>query len=203
MKTKNFLIAIAAGIALAAGILMAIRQSEPPVPAYATLYPQPAALADFALIDQDEAAFTSASFAGQWDMVFFGFTSCPDICPATLQKLSMARQELQDAGFEVLPRIVLISVDPERDSPELLGQYVDYFGDGNIGVTGNPDEIASLAKGVGIYYGRVDLDNGDYTMDHSAAVLVTDPDGKLTAVFTGEQSASEYAHDMKIIMGNN
>ena len=203
MKSKNLVIALAAGVALAAGMLLAMRTSLPAVPAHATLYPEPAALADFSLVDQNDTPFTPASFAGQWDMVFFGFTSCPDICPATLQKLSMAKQTIQDAGADELPRIVLVSVDPERDTPEQMGRYVDYFGDGNIGVTGSLEGIAAFAKSIGIYFAKVDLENGDYTMDHSAAVLVINPNAEITAVFGGSYGAEEYASDMQIIIGNN
>ncbi len=84
---------------------------------------------------------TADTFRGHWNLVFFGFTHCPDICPTTLQTLAAARSRLASEGHQPLPRIVLVSVDPERDTPAQMKTYVDYFGDDNLGITGDLSEF--------------------------------------------------------------
>jgi protein SCO1/2 len=101
-----------------------------------------------------------------------------------------------------LPRIVLVSVDPERDTPELLGQYVDYFGKGNLGVTGELDEVKILTAALGIYFEKATAED-DYGVDHSAAVLLIDPDGSFAALFSTPHIIANFVHDLPIIMREN
>ncbi len=131
----------------------------------------PTPLPAFSLLNQFGEPVDQTVFKGQWDLVFFGFTHCPDICPTTLQVLAEAKRTLAEQGRETLPRIVLVSVDPERDSPEILGQYVDHFGDGNLGLTGTLEEIRKLTGGLGIFFEKQAGDDDNYSVDHSAAVL--------------------------------
>ncbi|MEL7185063.1 MAG: SCO family protein [Pseudomonadota bacterium] len=201
MGPRNFVIAFAAGIALAAGIFLALKQSAPQQLRSAFVLPAPEVLPDFALLDQAGEAFTPDSLSGQWDVVFFGFTSCPDICPVTLQKLTLARRQMQEAGIGELPRIVLVSVDPEHDTPDIIGKYVNYFGDGNVGVTGTLEETRKLAKSLYVYFEKVALEDGGYTVDHSPAVLVIDPDGRYHSGFGSSMTAEDYAYDLSILMG--
>ena len=99
-----------------------------------------------------------------------------------------------------MPRIVLVSVDPERDTPELLGQYVDYFGDGNLGLTGTLEGLQQLTDGLGIYFAKQPADGDNYNVDHSAAVLVIDPNGGFHAIFGGPHVIENYVHDLPIIL---
>ena len=133
MSPRNLIIAVALAIALAAGAFVAIRMQAPTAPVTALVLPAPNPVPEFSLLNQQGEAVDQRVFEGQWDLVFFGFTHCPDICPTTLQVLAAAKKSLADSGRETLPRIVLVSVDPERDTPELLGKYVDYFGRGQPG----------------------------------------------------------------------
>ena len=110
------------------------------------MLPNPDPVPSFALLDQHGSEIDESVFRGQWDLVFFGFTHCPDICPLTLQVLADARRQLAEQGAEPLPRIVLVSVDPERDTPEKLAQYIGYFGDQNAGITGELDELRKLEE---------------------------------------------------------
>jgi protein SCO1/2 len=135
---------------LAAGILMALRLQNPAAPEFALVLPAPDKVPEFSLVDQHGNPADQSVFEGQWDLVFFGFTHCPDICPTTLQVLSAAKAALQEQGQSPLPRIVLVSVDPERDSPEIMGEYVSYFGEGNLGITGTLEGISKLTSGLGI-----------------------------------------------------
>jgi len=203
MGPKNLLLAIVLGGALAAGIFVASEMNKPADLQTAFVLPLPNALPDFSLLDQSGDLVNADTFQGQWDLVFFGFTNCPDICPTTLQVLASAKQKLIENGERTVPRIVLVSVDPERDTPELLGQYVDYFGEGNLGVTGELEGVNTLTAALGIYFGKAPTEDGNYGVDHSAAVLVINPDGEFSALFSAPHTVANFVHDLPIVMGNN
>lgn len=203
MRPKNLIFAIVLGSALAAGIFVATRMSEPAELRTATAIPFPGPLPDFSLLDHMGQPVTADTFRGQWDLVFFGFTNCPDVCPITLQVLANVRRELMESGAKTIPRIVLVSVDPERDTPEVLSQYVNYFGEGNLGVTGATEDIQTLTGALGIYFGKTPTSDGDYTVDHSAAVLVINPGGEFSALFSAPHVAANYMYDLPIIMGDD
>ncbi len=202
MGPKNFLVAIVLATALSAGIFFAVRMNQPAEPATAFVFPTPNALPEVSLLDQSGAPVTADTFRGHWNLVFFGFTHCPDICPATMQILAAAKKALADEGHEPLPRIVLVSVDPERDTPELMGRYVDYFGDGNLGITGDVDELIKLTSALGIYFEKQPSDDDNYVVDHSAAVLIVNPDGAFHALFSGPHLVENYVHDLPAIMAS-
>ena len=201
MGPKKFIIAVAVGIALAAGTFMAIRSQAPALPESALVLPAPNPVPEFSLLNQHGEAVDQSVFEGQWDLVFFGFTHCPDICPTTLQVLAAAKKALEDNGRESIPRIVLVSVDPERDTPGILGEYVDYFGQGNLGLTGTLEEISKLTGGLGIYFEKQPGDGDNYAVDHSAAVLVIDPNGGFHSLFSGPHVVDNYIRDLPILMG--
>jgi protein SCO1/2 len=205
MSVKNLIIAVVLGGALAGGIFVAAQMSKPAQLKTAFVIPAPDELPEFTLQDQSGERVNASSFRGQWDLVFFGFTNCPDVCPTTLQILANVKRQLLDSGSDDLPRIVLVSVDPERDTPELLAQYVAYFGDDNLGVTGELSEIRKLTAGLGIYFEKVPGGSGDdtdnYTVNHSAAVLLINPDGHFSALFSAPHTVENYVHDLPIIMG--
>jgi len=160
MSPRNLIFAIILGSALAAGIFAAIKSgpksSSPATPEFAFMLPSPGALPAFSLRDQTGAAVDADTFRGQWDLVFFGFSNCPDICPTTLQVLTSARRKLIRSGSKPVPRIVFVSVDPERDTPDRLGQYVDHFGDGILAVSGDIEEIRKLTTALGMFFQKVD-----------------------------------------------
>src|SRR5210317_37469 len=131
MPSRTLLISLVLGIAIAAGLALALRDSTgQAMPRAATLLPAGNTLPDFALLDQGGTRAGKGVFEGQWDVVFFGFTNCPDICPATMTVLGQARRQLEALGQQPLPRVVLVSVDPERDTPEAMARYIGYFGNG-------------------------------------------------------------------------
>jgi protein SCO1/2 len=200
MRPKNYLIALLAGVALAAGLFVAIKSSAPVELKAALVIPAPTELPEFSLVDQSGNRVDAGTFRGQWDLVFFGFTHCPDICPATLQILTSAKRELTESGSKTIPRVVLVSVDPERDTPEVLGTYIDYFGPDNLGITGEISEIRRLTASLGIYFEKVDTNNEAYAVDHSAAVLVIDPDGKFSGLFSAPHNVQDYVHDFPLIV---
>ena len=200
MSPKNILIAIVLAVALAAGLVVATRLNTPAELKTALVLPAPNALPEFELLDPLGNTVNRETFLDQWSLMFFGFTHCPDICPLTLQTLAAAQGELDAAGQQPLPQIVLISVDPERDTPQLMGQYVSHFGDGNLGVTGSLDELKKLTSALGIYFQKQSGDADSYAVDHSAAVLLINPNGEFHALFSGPHVAANYVHDLPIIM---
>ena len=203
MTPRNSLVAIGLAAVLAAGIFLGLRTQAPAESKYALVLPAPNPVPAFSLVDQHGNPADQTVFEGQWDLVFFGFTHCPDICPTTLQVLSTAKTALEERGHSPLPRIVLVSVDPERDTPEIMSQYVDYFGEDNLGITGSLEEVRKLTSGLGIYFEKQSADGDDYVVDHSAAVLVIDPDGGFHALFSGPHVVENYVYDLPIIMGDN
>ena len=200
MKPSKLIIAFAIGVALAAGVFVALRTQQPTEPLDAMVLPNPNPLPAFELVDQSGVDIDETVFQGQWDLVFFGFTHCPDVCPTTLQVLATAKAALDEQGVSPLPRIVLVSVDPERDTPEILEQYVGYFGAGNLGITGSLDGIRALTSGLGIYFEKQESDDENYLVDHSAAVLLVDPQGRFSALFSGPHVVDNYIHDLPILM---
>ncbi len=201
MKFSKLIFACAIGFAVAAGIFLALQMKQPALPSSATVLQNPNPVPAFELVDQRGAPVDETVFEGQWDLVFFGFTHCPDICPTTLQVLAAAQSALREQGVSPLPRIVLVSVDPERDTPEVLNEYVDYFGEGNLGITGPLEGIRGLTQALGIYFSKQDSDDGNYLVDHSAAVLLIDPEARFSALFSGPHVVGDYVHDLPILMG--
>lgn len=166
---------------------------------HATRLPQPVSLPEFSLIDQHGVSFDRDSLRGSTTLVFFGFTNCPDVCPATLSQLAMARRAYVDEfGERDAPRILLVSVDPERDTPEAMAAYVPHFGTGVTGVTGSVDEILRLTSAVGVYFARSG-DGDAYNVDHSTAVLVVDRNAQFVAVFGAPHSVDAFAADLPLL----
>ena len=200
MHPKNLLIAVVLAAALALGVFVALRMQTPAEPHSAFVLPTPTPLPEFALVNQQGEDVTSETFQGRWSLVFFGFTHCPDICPTTLQILSAARKTLAENGQQPLPRIVLVSVDPERDTPELMAKYMAYFGHDNLGITGSLDELKKLTTGLGIFFAKQAGDEENYAVDHSAAVLLVNPEAEFHALFSGTHQVETFVNDVPLIM---
>jgi len=140
----------------------------------------------FSLVDQNGKPFTDADLKGKWQLVFFGYTHCPDVCPTALNDLSLAIDQLGDKKSQV--GIVYISVDPERDTPDVLKSYVESFGGPIVALTGTPDEVKQAAQNYKVFYAKHPRADGGYDMDHSALIYVMDPQGRFTATFTPDDS---------------
>jgi len=158
-------------------------------------------LPDFMLVDQAGNAFGSERLRGQWSVLFFGFTSCPDICPTTLTTLGSFEKSLQDLPTANRPQVVFVSVDPQRDTPERVDAYVKFFSPTIRGITGTPDGIAALAGALHVPYAVTALPDGNYTVDHSSALFLVDPEGALRAVFSAPHDASKLAADFRQVVG--
>ena len=180
--------------AVLAGVYVARLVSRPAVPALesGTVFPEPRALEPFALVDTHGAAASPATLTGHPTLVFFGFTHCPDVCPTTLTILSGVQKQVNVPGL----KIALISVDPERDTPEQLGQYISAFKGDLIGLTGDARGVEAASKTFGVAASKVDLGGGNYTMDHSAAVFALDSQARIVAVFTPPFRADVLTRDI-------
>ncbi|MEZ5828785.1 MAG: SCO family protein [Hyphomicrobiales bacterium] len=134
----------------------------------------------FKLIGKDGKTVTDQDFRGRYMLVFFGFTHCPDICPAELQVMAAALDELGSDADKVVP--IFISVDPERDTPEVVTAYVENFGPNFVGLTGSPEAVAEAAKAYRVTYDKYeyedDAGNSNYSVDHSALAYLMGPDGE-------------------------
>jgi len=135
----------------------------------------------FQLIDQNGQAVSEADFAGRFMLVYFGFTHCPDVCPTELQTMANAIDRLGGDAARVAP--VFITVDPERDTPDQLKGYVAAFHPRMVGLTGSPEQIATVAKAFKIYYSKAQNAGGDYQVDHTSFVYLMGPDGSLRSLF--------------------
>jgi protein SCO1/2 len=144
-------------------------------------------------VDAHGARVTQADFAGAPAVIYFGFTHCPDVCPTTLAKLAQVKKIGALPGL----RVLLISIDPQRDTPPVLSQYVHAFDPQFIGLTGDTAAIDKVAADFGVAVQRVDLPGGDYTMDHSATVFLLDNHAREVAVFTPPFDAKQIAQDLR------
>lgn len=174
-------IALLAAAAAASGAWLA-RSTTTPAPQLqaGTRLPVPRALREFTLQDATGAVFGSTELAMQPSVLFFGFTQCPDVCPTTLAMLAQLRRAAQ------LPqlRVIMISVDPQHDTPAVLQAYLRAFDAQMIGLTGSVAAINSVTQDVGVAVAQVALPGGGYAVDHSATLFLTDAQGRLVAVFT-------------------
>jgi len=158
-----------------------------------TWLPQAKPVADFRLLDISGQPFGRRQLAGAPTLVFFGFTRCPDVCPATLYKLAQIKKRAAIPGL----RVLFISVDPARDTPTALALYVHAFDPQFQGLTGDSQTLARLAANFGVMVNRVELPGGDYTMDHSAVVFLLNAAGNIAAVFTPPFDVAAFSADLK------
>ncbi len=204
--TSKFVPALVA-IVLVAGawFFMRVYLAPDPQPQSAMILPSPIELPSFTMLDQDARPFTRASLEDSWNLLFFGFTNCPDVCPVTIQRLTAARGRMLASGLaeSELPGIVLISVDPERDRPEVLKSYVANFGDNIVGLTGDMSELEKLTKQLSIFHAKSSAHHGGYNVDHTSAVLLINPDAQFHALFSNPYTVDDLAHDLPLILAFN
>jgi len=162
----------------------------------ATVLPQPRPLPEFALTDAAGREFTRASLRGRHRLLFFGFTHCPDICPLTLQVLATVVDEITARAPELAPEVVFVSVDPSRDTPDRIREYLRNFDAQFIGVRGSDEALEPLIQTLGVTVHKVEVDGENYNVVHNGTVFVIDPDAALVAVFGGS------SHDAKVMVSD-
>lgn len=178
-------------VAFAAFLYGAVPAEAPDVGEGARVLPVPLEIPEFSLVDHRGRPFDRSRLLGTWSLLFFGYTYCPDVCPLTLQSLA----PVQDALAEVPPpvQVVFVSVDPDRDSPERLAEYVGFFHPELLGVTGEAREIERLTRAVGAFHEKADGGHGaDYLVDHASSLFLVDPDARLHAVLEDPHDTGEY-----------
>jgi protein SCO1 len=154
----------------------------------------------FSLVGADGKPVTDRNFRGRYMLIFFGFTHCPDICPAELQVIAQALEQLGDKAKKVVP--IFITLDPERDTPEAMANYVKSFGPNFVGLTGSPEAIAAAAKAYRVAYSKVENKDsaGDYSVDHSALAYLMDPEGRYVTHFSYGLSTDQMAEKLEKLL---
>ena len=152
----------------------------------ATYLPEGRPVVGVQMTDHNNQPFDESHFKGKWSFMFFGFTHCPDVCPAALLVMNAVWNKLPaDARQAPEPQMIFVSVDPDRDTPEILKQYVKFYHPDFIGITGKHDKLDILTTQLSALYGYEDAEDGNgYTVTHSAQIILIDPDGHMRAVFT-------------------
>ncbi|MCB1661323.1 MAG: SCO family protein [Pseudomonadales bacterium] len=160
-------------------------------------------LADFSLIDHQGRTFDNRRLQGKWSLVFFGYTYCPDVCPTTMALLSQLEQELQGSIAEDNTQYILASVDPERDTPEKLAEYVTHFNTDFIGVTGEVASMFEFARNLNSMFAKAPIDDsGSYLVDHSMSIAIINPAGEHHGFLRGPHNVANMNQALRAIMGN-
>lgn len=197
IRSKLLWGAIALCAAVAGFWLARELHSTSPQLASGTWFPQARELREFTLTDQAGRPLTLSSLEGRPTLVFFGFTHCPDVCPRAMDQFAGAMDALGDDASLVQP--ILVTVDPERDTPQVLADYVAPFnaaGANIVGLTGTPEEIAAVETLYRAYARKVETGEGDYTMDHSAIIYLMGPDGGFLTLFDGSDAPDAMAAEI-------
>jgi len=205
-KSSQIVVGIAVAIVAAvAGMLLSrslVQPAAAPVLATGTWLEPGRPLPEFSLVDQAGQPFGRDWLQGQWSLLFFGFTSCPDICPTTLAMLGDLEKSLADLPDADRPRIVFVSVDPERDTPERVAAYVSFFSPAFTGVTGTAEGVEGIADALHVPYATAPLADGNYTVDHSSALFLIGPDASLRALFSAPHNPGNLAADLRRIVAH-
>jgi len=208
MATQSKLLSFTlVGVFIIAGITAAAWWRRPAAPvelATGTWLTPSRALPDFSLIDQRDRTFGNANLRGHWSLLFFGYTNCPDFCPTTLTTLAAMDKQMRAAKAPVRPQVIFVSVDAKRDTPAQLAKYVPYFDPEFIGLTAaDQPSIEAVARKLGVGVIIQPAADGNYTVDHSGAIFVINPEGRLCAVLSGPFEAGALQGDFQRIVAAN
>lgn len=191
---------LALGLLAVSMILAGCGEKTAPAPAFKNVDITGAAFArDFALTDHTGKPRTMADFKGKVVVMFFGFTQCPDVCPTTMAEMSAVMKELGPQADKV--QVLFVTVDPERDTKELLAQYVPAFDPRFLGLYGTPEQTAAVAKEFKVFYSKVEGKTpGSYSIDHTAASYIFDLNGKVRLLVRHGQGPAPVVHDIKQLL---
>jgi protein SCO1/2 len=196
------LLAAGAGFWLARGVFArpgsaAAANAPAPVMAAVRLLPTPRVLPDWRLRLSDGGEASPATLRGRWTLVFLGFTHCPDVCPTTLQALSLAQKQWEAVPVAKRPRVLFVSADPGRDTPQVTGDYAHFFHPATLAASPTPEQLAAFAKALGLVYMKVPGADGDYSIDHSATLVLLDPQGRQAGLLSPPLDAGAIASDLR------
>lgn len=182
----------------AAALVLSSRVFRPTFAAAQVAAPPEGSRVHFALTTTEGAAVTEQSYRGKWLAVYFGYTFCPDVCPTTLMELGGAFKVLGPRADAA--QVIFVTVDPQRDKPAVLAEYLKSFDPRFVGLTGSPAQIAAAARSFNVFYERNETDDGSYTYDHSSFIYLVDPGGKLAKGLTSDRSSKQIAADLLGLM---
>ena len=199
------LAALVAIVSAAAGFsLWKLRHEGPPaMTAALRILPEPRIIADFELVDQDGRPFALERLRGRWSLLLFGYSYCPDVCPSALFDLQQVHEALSGDGRQAVPyQVVFVSVDPERDTPERLKEYAAYFHPDFLAVTGSDEQLAPMTLQVGVAYRIEPHEPGSlsYAVDHSAGIMLIDPQARLHGVFPAPHDPQAIIQDLRRLL---
>lgn len=198
---RQVLILFAAVIALAGGMLLSLAlRPEAVLLQSGTLLPQPRALPELDLLDDQKQPYPLARFKGHWTLIFPGFTACPDICPTTMALLKEVMKQLGPAGEQL--QVAMLTVDPERDTPERLGEYLHYFNPRFLGLSTPEPNLKRVAQTLGVVYLKVPQGQS-YTMDHSAALVLINPQAEIAGYITPPFALDKLVQDFGKLLKNS
>jgi protein SCO1 len=206
--SRSTLLVLCAALAAGLGLYSAQRYFTPAASPAAVVQDQlksvrlinpPRVLAPYQLTRSDGSALGADQLRGRWTIVFLGFTHCPDVCPTTLAELAKAQKSWATIAEPRRPRVLFVSVDPERDTPAITGDYAKFFNTETIAATAEAEPLANFAATMGLVYMKVPLDGGGYSMDHSATLVVLDPQGRQAGLIRPPLSWRQIADDLRLL----
>ena len=215
MIDRNMILILCAALAAGLGFWVAQRYFGPVAPAQpienplairmrtVRLFATPRVLPAFHLTAENGSTITGDTLKGRWSLVFLGFTHCPDVCPTTLQDLAVAQTAWADLPADKMPRILFVSVDPERDTPMKTGEYAHYFSPRIDAATADLPTLEAFAKSLGMVFMKVPAANGDYSIDHSASVSLIDPQGRMAGLIRPPLDSKKIGADLRILAGSD
>jgi len=189
---KKFFYAIFALLSIAVGaVSFSYLSTTLPLPEYALYYQEPRAVSAFTFIDEQEQPFSNEQLGNKWSLIFLGYTSCPDVCPTTLQNLNFIYQDLISIAEN--SQVLFVTADPKRDNTEKLNQYINYFNNDFKALRAEHDVLFPFSRNLGLMYAinSTDTEDLNYGVDHSASLVLINPDGKIAAIFKPEHSIGE------------
>ncbi len=205
MFNRTTLYILVAALAAALGLWAAQRwlgaRAQPgPTLQAVQLFAQPRELPPFSLQQSDRTALVPGELKGHWTVVFLGFTHCPDVCPTTLAMLAQAQKQWSSLPDPTRPRVLFVSVDPERDTPDAVGEYAHAFHRDTLAATADIPALEELARSLSMVFAKVPAPAGapanQYSVDHSAALAVLDPQGRMAGVITPPFDPKAIAGDL-------
>lgn len=198
-SNRSLLLLTVAAVALAGGLLLALAMRPDAVVLQSgTLLPQPRALPELNLLDDQNQPYPQSRLQNHWTLIFPGYTSCPDICPTTMALLKQVLIQLGPQAEQL--QVAMLTVDPERDTPERLGQYLHYFNPQFLGLITPEPNLKRVAQTLGVVYVKVPGESGSYTMDHSAALVLLDPQGRLAGYLTPPFTVDALVQDFRKLL---
>jgi len=198
-------IAIVAIVALLSGVALSwYNNNQKPIALESGLWfgDQARALPEFELVDHHNQPLTREGLTGQWSLMFFGYTHCPDICPISLQTLAEMVENIDDSDVSEVLQVYFISVDPARDRPGVLAEYIAYFNPQFHAATAEQEQLTPLTRSLGIAH-MIRNESGDsdnYDVDHSSAIVLINPEAEFAGLFSAPQDAAAMARDMTLII---